>query len=94
MGQQYDAHQKTGSEYGGVEETSATIQPKGPEALSAGEQLRLFYLTGQTTDTEAIEDHRQMLGLLPANGERPKWLKNANRVQLSQAEIEYPELYE
>lgn len=95
MGQNYTPRQMSGSEYGGVEETRATIQPKPPEALDNGEKLRLGYLTGQEVDTEALEDHRAFLGLLPAQkGSRPKWLTNANREQLSQAQIEHPELYE
>jgi hypothetical protein len=94
MGQKYTSQQMTGSEYGGVEETTATIQPKAPEALDNGEKLRLFYLTGQEVDTEAIEDHRQMLGLLPAQkNSRPKWLLQTG-YGLSQAEVEHPELFE
>lgn len=93
MGQNYTARQMIGSEYGGVEETVATVQPKPPEALDNGEKLRLFYLTGQTVDAEEIEDHRQMLGLLPANGQRPKWLLQTG-AGLSQIEIEHPELFE
>lgn len=92
MPQNYNARQLTGSEYGGVERTTATIQPKDPEALDNGEKLRLFYLTGQMQDTEALEDHRQMLGLLPADGQRPKWLIETG--QKSQAEIELPEYFE
>lgn len=93
MGQNYTARQMTGSEYGGVEETVATVQPKPPEALDNGEKMRLFYLTGQEVDTETLEDHRQMLGLLPANGQRPKWLLQTG-AGLSQVEIEHPELFE
>jgi hypothetical protein len=93
MGQHYTARQMSGSEYGGVEETVATVQPKPPEALDNGEKMRLFYLTGQEVDTETIEDHRQMLGLLPANGQRPKWLLQTG-AGLSQVEIEHPELFE
>lgn len=93
MPQKYNARQLTGSEYGGVETTSATIQPKDPEALDNGERLRLFYLTGQETDTEAIEDHRQMLGLLPADGRRPKYLIETGAGS-SDLELEFPELFE
>jgi hypothetical protein len=93
MGQKYSQRQMTGSEYGGVEETAATIQPKDPEALNNGEKLRLFYLTGQMDDTEALEDHRQMLGLLPADGRRPKWLIETGAGP-SDAELELGELFE
>ena len=94
MGQQYTARQMTGSEYGGVEETMATIQPKPPEALSNGEKLRLGYLTGQEINTEAVEDHRAMLGLLPAEpGSRPKWLIETGFGD-PQIKIEQPELFE
>jgi hypothetical protein len=94
MGQQYSARQMTGSEYGGVEETTATIQPKPPEALEPGEKLRLIYLTGQDIDTEAIEDHRAFCGLLPAaKGSRPKWLLETGYGD-PQIKIEHPELFE
>lgn len=94
MGQHYTARQMTGTEYSGVEETRATIQPKPPEALDNGEKLRLIYLTGQDVDTEALEDHRAFCGLLPADGRRPKWLLKANKEQLAQIEIEHPEYFE
>lgn len=94
MGQQYTPRQMTGSEYGGVEETVATVQPKPPDALDNGEKLRLTYLTGQAIDTEAIEDHRAMLGLLPAEkGSRPKWLLETGFGD-PQVKIEHPELFE
>lgn len=93
MPQKYSSRQMSGSEFGGVEETAATIQPKPAEALDNGEKLRLFYLTGQTEDTEALEDHRQMLGLLPAEGGRPKWLIETGAGS-SEAELQFPELFE
>ena len=93
MPQRYTGQQKTGSEYGGVERTTATVQPKPADAISTSEKLRLFYLTGQMTDTEALEDHRQMLGLLPADGRRPRWLTQTGAGP-SDAELEHPELFE
>lgn len=70
----YTARQRSGSEFGGVERTKATIQPKDASALSNGDILRLGYLTGEETDTESLEDRRQMLGLRPADGRRPLFL--------------------
>lgn len=66
--------QRSGSEFGGVETTKATIQPKGASALSNGDRLRLGYLTGVENNTESWEDRRQMLGLRPASGRRPWFL--------------------
>lgn len=66
--------QLTGSEFGGVQPTKSTIQPKGVDALSNGDRLRLGYLTGEENNPEAIEDRRQMLGLRPADGRRPKFI--------------------
>lgn len=68
------SRQLSGSEFGGVEETRATVQPKAAEALSPGERLRLGYLTGNEQYAESLEDRRQMLGLRPADGRRPNWL--------------------
>lgn len=70
------SRQLGGSEYGGVQPTKATIQPQGAEALTAGDRLRLGYLTGVETNTESIEDRRQFLGLRPASGRRPRFLLN------------------
>jgi len=70
--------QAEGSEFGGVQPTLAGgIQPKGPEALTPGEKLRLGYVTGVEDDTNIqtnLEDRRQMMGLRPASGARPLWL--------------------
>lgn len=90
--EKYTSRQSSGSEYGGVDRTKATIQPQPPEALGAADHLRLGYLTGEETDTESLEDRRQMWGLRPANGERPTWLLETG--QRSQAEIDHPELLE
>lgn len=49
------------SEYGGRVGPN-TVQPKPPDALSSGEKLRLFYLTGQEEDTHAPRDPRMMEG--------------------------------
>lgn len=88
--------QLAGSEYGGTESRN-TVQPKGPEALTAGEVLRLGYLVGDTSDALqqtnlSLEDRRQMVGLKPAGDSRPNWLANTGRTP--EAEIqgaEYPE---
>ena len=73
------SRQLTGSEYGGVDRTKATIQPQSAEALTAGDRLRLGYLTGQETDTESLEDRRQMLGLRPADGRPPMFILNTGQ---------------
>lgn len=64
--------QMTGSEYGGVEETTTGVQPKPEDALSNTERLRLVYLTGQEDDPEALIDRRAMMGLSTEG--RPHWL--------------------
>lgn len=76
--------QLTGSEFGGVQPTKNTVQPKGVETLSAGERLRLGYLTG-VEDPESIEDRRQFLGLRPASGKRPSYMLNTG--QKSELEV-------
>lgn len=82
----YTPAQQRGSEYGGSPEAKATVQPKGAEALTAGDKLRLGYLTGdELNNPESIEDHRQFWGLLPADKERPFWLEGTGRE--SEAEI-------
>lgn len=73
---EYDAYQRTGSEFGGVARTPNGIQPKPAEALTNGDKLRLGYLTGNDQNAMSLEDRRQMLGLRPANGRRPLWLRN------------------
>lgn len=74
--------QLTGSEFGGVERTSSTIQPKGADALSNGDRLRLGYLTGEENNPESIEDRRQMLGLRPSDGRRPMFLLETGKRSL------------
>lgn len=68
--------QITGSEYGGVQYRARvvqnTVQPKDPDALTAGEMLRLGYLTGVETDSMSYEDRRQFCGLRKADGS-PSW---------------------
>lgn len=89
--------QLSGSEFGGVGETRNTLQPKGRDALTPGDELRLGYLVGNETDTlqltvNSIEDHRQMLGLKPASDRRPTWLAGTGRT--AEAEVlgvEYPD---
>jgi hypothetical protein len=83
-----DSRQITGSEYSGVDETKATIQPKGAEALNNGDILRLGYLTGEESDTESLEDRRQFLGLHPATGPRPNWLKNTGQEAYAETDLE------
>lgn len=86
-----------GSEYGGVGETRNTLQPKGAEAITAADELRLGYLVGDLSDPEqhtvlSLEDRRQMLGLKPAGDRRPIYLANTGRT--AEAEIygaEYPD---
>ncbi len=90
--------QLAGSEYGGVGETRNTLQPKGAEALSTSDELRLGYLTGEGASDPlqqtilSLEDRRQALGLKPAGDQRPIWLSNTGRT--TEAEIqgaEYPD---
>lgn len=78
------SRQIAGSEYGGVEDTTTGIQPKKPESLTNTEKLRLAYLTGQDTDTEALIDRRAMMGLSTEG--RPDWLGGTGKT--SQAELE------
>lgn len=93
----YTQGQIEGSEYGGVGRTLNTVQPKGADALSAADKLRLGYLTGDTTDSLhqsilSLEDRRQMMGLKPSGDVRPIWLSGTGR--LPEAAIlgaEYPD---
>lgn len=83
--------QHTGTEFGGVERTKATLQPKPAGALKPSEILRLGYLTGEEGDTESLEDRRQMMGLRPADGSRPTWLRGTGKksyVQLTGSDPE------
>lgn len=77
-----DPRQLFGTEFGGVQPTLAGgIQPKGEDALTNGELLRLGYVTGNESDTRRdfnLDDHRQALGLRPAEGTRPLWLDGVN----------------
>jgi hypothetical protein len=87
----YTPKQEAGSEFGGTVSRN-TIQPKGRDALTAGEELRLTYLVGDLSDTlqetpASLEDRRQMLGLKPADDARPNWLANTGKV--SRAELEF-----
>lgn len=95
---QYNEYQLGGSEYGGVGPTRNTVQPKGGDALSAGEKLRLGYLVGDLTDPlnqqpeVSLEDRRQMLGLKSAGVDRPVWLAGSGRVPEAEIlGIEYPD---
>jgi hypothetical protein len=84
--------QLNGSEYGGVGETRNTLQPKGAEALTPADHLRLGYLTGEGAmdplqqTLSSLEDRRQALGLKPAGNGRPTWLANTGRT--TEAEIQ------
>lgn len=78
-----DPRQRAGTEYGGIQPTLAGgIQPKGEDALTNSEKLRLGYVTGAEADTrrdQNLDDHRQMLGLKPADPHsRPVWLDQVN----------------
>ena len=77
--------QLEGTEYSGVEQpVAAGIQPKGVDALTPGERLRLGYVTGIEDSTDRIiniDDHRQMMGLRPASGKRPLWLRGVSPVK-------------
>lgn len=77
--------QNEGTEYSGVSPTAATIQPKGAEALTPGDRLRLGYLTGSESDPDSMEDRRQFYGLKPAGESRPKYLRGTG--QTTQAQI-------
>lgn len=94
----YNPRQLGGTEYGGVGETRNTLQPKGAEALTPSDLLRIGYLVGDGASDPlqqtilSLEDRRQMLGLKPAGDQRPIWLANTGRT--AEAEIqgaEYPE---
>lgn len=52
------------SEFGGSDSTPVGLQPKGYDALTSGEKLRLLYQTGQEVDTEAPKSERAWHGLL------------------------------
>lgn len=92
----YTPQQREGSEFGGTDSKN-TIQPKGRDALTAGEELRLTYLVGDLTDTLqqtplSLEDRRQMLGLKPSSNERPNWLGNTGKISRAELELEnYPD---
>lgn len=75
---EYDNVQRSGTEYGGLQHTPSGIQPKPSEAFTSGEILRLGYTTGNENDYQSIDDTRQMLGLRPADGRRPLWLRGAS----------------
>lgn len=93
------SRQIEGSEYGGVGETRNTLQPKGAEAITPSDELRLGYLVGDISDplqltVLSLEDRRQAVGLKPAGDRRPIWLANTGRT--AEAEIlgvEYPDEY-
>lgn len=92
----YNARQRGGSEFGGTVSRN-TVQPKGADALTAGEQLRLGYLVGDLSDTRqetplSLGDRRQMLGLKPSTNERPRWLAGTGKVSEALIRgLEYPD---
>lgn len=94
--ERYTAKQRAGSEFGGTVSRN-TVQPKGGEALTPGEQLRLGYLVGDLSDPlqetpHSLEDRRQMLGLKPAGNERPRWLAGTGKVTEAFIRgLEYPD---
>lgn len=95
----YTPQQWDGTEFGGTDDRTNTLQPKGRDSLTAGEELRLFYTVGDLTDplqqTElSLEDRRQMLGLKPASNRPPNWLLNTGRPPRAVTEVEgWPEDY-
>ena len=54
------------SEFGGSDSTPAGLQPKGVDALTSSEKLRLIYQTGQEVDTEAPKSARAWRGEIEA----------------------------
>lgn len=53
------------TEFGGDSPSQSTVQPKGKDALTASEKLRLIYLTGQESDSSKPVDRRAWRGELP-----------------------------
>lgn len=53
------------SEYGGVDSPPATVQPKGQDALTADDQMRLIRLTGTTDPLAPRDNQRAWQGLAP-----------------------------
>lgn len=89
--------QLDGSEYGGARSRN-TVQPKGADALTSGEVLRLGYLVGEPIDPLqlnpelSLEDKRQMLGLKPGSNRRPIWLAGTGHTPIAEMEgAEYPD---
>jgi hypothetical protein len=90
--------QYLGSEYGGALYTTNSLQPKGEDAITAADELRLGYTVGDTSDPRqqnpwiSLEDHRQMMGLRPASGDRPVWLPHTGKIPLAEIiGVEYPD---
>lgn len=50
------------SEFGGSDSTPSGLQPKGTDALTSSEKLRMIYRTGQEFDTEAELDEAAFRG--------------------------------
>lgn len=93
----YTPQQREGTEFGGAQSLN-TVQPKGADALTSGDVLRLGYLVGDASDPLqqqiplSLEDKRQMLGLKPAGDRRPIWLAGTGRTPLAEMEgAEYPD---
>lgn len=88
--------QVIGSEYGGTTSRN-TVQPKGADALTSSDILRLQSVVGDANDPLqmtplSLEDKRQALGLKPAGDRRPIWLAGTGRTPLAEMEgAEYPD---
>lgn len=95
--ERYTPQQVGGSEYGGVESSRNTVQPKGGDALTAADQLRLGYLVGDLSDPlqqqeTSLEDRRQMMGLKSSGISRPVWLAGTGKTPEAEIlGIEYPD---
>lgn len=50
------------SEFGGGDSTPSGLQPKGVDALTSSEKLRMIYRTNQDVDTEAALDPQAFHG--------------------------------
>lgn len=56
---------KDPSEFGGDDPTPAGLQPKGLDAMTSSEKLRLIYRTGQEADPEADVNPEAFRGEIP-----------------------------
>ena len=75
------------SEYGGGGVMPNTVFPKGTDALTPSDQLRLQSLTGQETDSRAQVDPYHWYGNLPPNLARER-TDRAARLQREQQRVQ------